>query len=201
MNVRRAATLTLIALAVAVTTQARPAAQTPAGAAKPAGADTVVVMKTSMGEIKIKLNKEKAPISVENFLAYVNKKFYDGTVFHRIIPTFMIQGGGHLADLSKKPTAAPIKLESMNGLKNARGTVAMARTGDPNSATAQFFINVVDNPALDAKAEGTGYAVSGEVIAGMEVVDKIKAVPTTTKNGMQNVPVEPVIIESIRVGS
>jgi peptidyl-prolyl cis-trans isomerase A (cyclophilin A) len=163
------------------------------------GKEPVVLMKTSMGDVRIRLRPDKAPVSVENFLGYVNKQFYDGTVFHRIIPTFMIQGGGFTADLNKKPTGAPIKLESMNGLKNTRGTVAMARTNDPNSATSQFFINVVDNPPLDAKSEGTGYAVFGEVISGMDVVDKIKAVATTTKSGMQNVPVDPVTIQSIRV--
>jgi peptidyl-prolyl cis-trans isomerase A (cyclophilin A) len=183
------------ALAYARQTPAAKSGQASAGANEP-----VVVMKTAMGEVRIKLFKDKAPISVENFLGYVNKQFYDGTVFHRVIPNFMIQGGGYTPDLTRKPTGPPIKLESMNGLKNSRGTVAMARTAEPNSATAQFFINVVDNPALDGKGEGTGYAVFGEVISGMEVVDKIKAVATTTNGGMQNVPVQPVVIESIRVG-
>jgi peptidyl-prolyl cis-trans isomerase A (cyclophilin A) len=180
--------------AIAAGTAAQ-AAPTPA-----AGGDPVVVMKTSMGEIRIKLYKDKAPISVENFLGYVNKRFYDGTIFHRVIPTFMIQGGGFTGDMTKKPTGAPIKIESQNGLKNARGTVAMARTADPNSATAQFFINVVDNPGLDyPKPDGHGYAVFGEVIAGMEVVDKIKAVPTAVKAGMRDVPVDAVTIESVRL--
>jgi peptidyl-prolyl cis-trans isomerase A (cyclophilin A) len=164
------------------------------------GADPVVVMKTSLGEIQIKLYKDKAPLSVANFLAYVNKKFYDGTIFHRIIPTFMIQGGGFTPDMTKKPTAPPVKNEAQNGLKNTRGTLAMARTADPNSATAQFFINTVDNPGLDyPKPDGAGYAVFGEVISGLDVVDKIKAVPTGTKDGMQNVPNEPVVIESVRL--
>jgi peptidyl-prolyl cis-trans isomerase A (cyclophilin A) len=175
-------------------------AQPAAGAKPAAGAESVVVMKTSMGEIQIKLNKDKAPVSVENFLGYVNKKFYDGTIFHRIIPTFMIQGGGFTADMTKKPTGPAIKNEAQNGLKNTRGTIAMARTADPNSATAQFFINTVDNPGLDyPKPDGAGYAVFGEVISGLEVVDKIKDVATTTKAGMQNVPVNAVVIESVRV--
>jgi cyclophilin family peptidyl-prolyl cis-trans isomerase len=176
-----------------------------APAAKPAavtatGSAPVVVMKTSMGEIQIKLYKDKAPVSVENFLAYVNKGFYDGTIFHRIIPTFMVQGGGYTADMTKKPTAAPIKNESQNGLKNTRGTLAMARTADPGSATAQFFINVVDNPGLDyPKPDGHGYAVFGEVIVGMDVVEKIKALPTGVKAGMRDVPNNTVTIESVRL--
>jgi peptidyl-prolyl cis-trans isomerase A (cyclophilin A) len=179
---------------------ARAAAQTGAASQPAAGAAPTVVMKTSMGEVRIRLFRDKAPISVENFLGYVNKQFYDGTVFHRIIPTFMVQGGGFTADLTKKPTGAPIKLESQNGLKNTRGTVAMARTGDPNSATSQFFINVVDNPMLDyPKPDGNGYAVFGEVVSGMDVVDKIKGVATGTKAGMQDVPLQAVVIESIRV--
>jgi cyclophilin family peptidyl-prolyl cis-trans isomerase len=171
-------------------------------AAQPASAGPVVVMKTSLGEIRIQLDQDKAPVSVKNFLAYVNKKHYDGTVFHRVISTFMIQGGGMGADLEKKPTGQPIKNEAQNGLKNVRGSVAMARTGDPNSATSQFFINVVDNPGLDyPKPDGHGYAVFGQVIAGMDVVDKIKAVPVTTTKGMQNVPATPVVIESVRLAT
>ena len=179
---------------------AQAAAATKPAAAAATGSDPVVVMKTSMGEIQIKLYKEKAPVSVENFLAYVNKRFYDGTIFHRVIPTFMIQGGGYTADMTKKPTAAPIKNESQNGLKNTRGTLAMARTADPGSATAQFFINVVDNPGLDyPKPDGHGYAVFGEVIAGMDVVEKIKAVPTGVNSGMRDVPTGTVTIETVRL--
>jgi cyclophilin family peptidyl-prolyl cis-trans isomerase len=139
-------------------------------------------------------------VTVENFLKYVDSKFFDGTIFHRVIPGFMIQGGGFTADMTQKTAQAPITLESQNGLSNKRGTLAMARTGDPNSATAQFFINVVDNERLDFKpaAGPNGYAVFGEVTDGMAVVDKIRNVPTTTKNGMQDVPVEIVTIESIR---
>jgi cyclophilin family peptidyl-prolyl cis-trans isomerase len=173
-------------------------AQTPGAKAAPGG-NPIVVMKTSMGEVKIQLARDKAPVSVDNFLSYVKEKYYDGTVFHRIIPSFMIQGGGFTPDLTKKPTKAPIKLEVGTGLKNIRGSVAMARTNDPNSATSQFFINVVDNPGLDSKGEGNGYAVFGQVIEGMDVVDKIKAVKTAARGGMNDVPEAAVVIESIRV--
>jgi peptidyl-prolyl cis-trans isomerase A (cyclophilin A) len=168
-------------------------------------------MKTSKGDIVIELNREKAPISVANFLSYVDKKFYDGTIFHRVIPSFMIQGGGFDEQLNQKPTDPPIKNEWTNGLKNNRGTIAMARLGDAkpnpervNSATSQFFINVVDNPALDQpQRDGGAYAVFGKVVAGMNAVDAIVDVPTTTKttptrNPLQNVPVETVKIESVR---
>jgi len=167
----------------------------------------VVILNTSLGEIKIKLNSEKAPISVENFLKYVDKKFYDNTIFHRVIDGFMIQGGGHLADLSeKKVLFDPIKNEAKNGLSNKRGTIAMARTNDINSATAQFFINVVDNQRLDHVSDDRyGYAVFGEVISGMEVVDKIKSVRTVTKTStdgsFENVPAQTITIKSIRKGN
>jgi cyclophilin family peptidyl-prolyl cis-trans isomerase len=170
------------------------------GSVASAGDNPVVVMKTSKGVIEIELDKAKAPVTVENFVNYTNAKFYDGTVFHRIIPTFMIQGGGFTPDMKQKETKAPIKNEASNGLKNVRGSIAMARTSDPNSATAQFFINVVDNPNLDYRGDGPaeiGYAVFGKVTKGMEVVDAIKAVPTTTKPPFANVPVEPVLIESV----
>jgi peptidyl-prolyl cis-trans isomerase A (cyclophilin A) len=139
----------------------------------------------------------KAPKSVENFLQYVKDGHYDGTVFHRVISGFMIQGGGFDADMKQKATRAPIALESRNGLSNARGTIAMARTMVPDSATSQFFINVVDNPRLDAanSPDGNGYAVFGKVVAGMEVVDKIRAVPVGDKAGHQNVPQQPVVIK------
>lgn len=155
-----------------------------------------VRLTTSMGDVLVELDAERAPKSVENFLQYVRAKHYDGTVFHRIIETFMIQGGGFSADMSQKPTRAPIPLESRNGLKNLRGTLAMARTSDPNSATAQFFINVVDNPFLDADnaRDGHGYAVFGRVIEGMEVVDRIKSVPVGNRGPFQNVPQTPVTL-------
>ena len=166
------------------------------------GGNPVVLMKTSQGDVKIELDKAKAPITVENFLVYVNTKFYDGTIFHRVIPAFMIQGGGFDKDMNQKKTNAPIKNEAGNGLKNVSGTIAMARTGDPNSATAQFFINTKDNPFLDHRndtAQGYGYAVFGKVVDGMDVVKKIEQVQTTTRAPYENVPVTPVIIESVRV--
>ncbi|MBC7420903.1 MAG: peptidylprolyl isomerase [Bdellovibrio sp.] len=161
-----------------------------------------VVIETSMGKIVVKLNSEKSPISTENFMKYVEKKHYDGTIFHRVIKDFMIQGGGFNADLTQKTTLGSITLESNNELFNKRGTIAMARTNDPNSATSQFFINTVNNSMLDyASATNPGYAVFGEVTSGLDVVDKIRAVKTSTKNGMGDVPVETVTIKTIRKGS
>ena len=159
-------------------------------------AQPVVCFETSMGPIVIELNREKAPITVKNFLTYVTDGHYDGLIFHRVIPNFMIQGGGMTADMREKPTRAAIPLESRNGLENVRGTVAMARTMDPNSASAQFFINVRDNAFLNAaqSQDGNGYAVFGKVVAGMDVVDKIRVVPTGNKGPYQNVPNEPVTI-------
>jgi peptidyl-prolyl cis-trans isomerase A (cyclophilin A) len=156
-----------------------------------------VNLATSMGDIVVQLDPAKAPKTVENFLAYVKDKHYDGTVFHRVIDGFMIQGGGFTADMVQKPTKAPIALEAANGLKNDTYTIAMARTANPNSATAQFFINVKDNAMLNApQPDGHGYAVFGKVIKGTEVVEKIKAVATGNKGGHQNVPNTPVIIQS-----
>jgi len=156
-----------------------------------------VKLATSAGDIVIELDAAKAPKTVENFVTYVKAGHYNGTVFHRVIPTFMIQGGGMTADMKEKTTRAPIALESKNGLSNVRGSVAMARTGDPNSATAQFFINVQDNAFLDQpnSRDGNGYAVFGKVVQGMDVVDKIRTVPTSSQGPHQNVPVEPVIIK------
>jgi cyclophilin family peptidyl-prolyl cis-trans isomerase len=174
-----------------------------AGAARAADKSPVVVMKTSLGTIKIELYPDKAPKTVKNFLDYVDSKFYDGTVFHRVIPTFMIQGGGIEAgkspDMPKK-TGTPIDNESDNGLSNKRGTIAMARTRAPKSATSQFFINVKDNDLLDkANArDKVGYCVFGKVIEGMDVVDKIKDVETRTVGEHENVPVKDVVIESVR---
>jgi peptidyl-prolyl cis-trans isomerase A (cyclophilin A) len=157
-----------------------------------------VRLSTSMGDIVVELDKAKAPKTVDNFVQYVKAGQYNGTIFHRVIDNFMIQGGGMTPDMKEKPTRAPIPLESRNGLNNVRGTIAMARTMDPNSATAQFFINVKDNAFLDAASsrDGNGYAVFGKVVEGMDVVDKIKAVPTTDKGPHQNVPVQPVIIKN-----
>ena len=160
--------------------------------AAPAWAADRVLLVTSMGNIEIELDAEKAPKSVANFEQYVKEGHYDGTVFHRVIPNFMIQGGGMTADLREKPTRKPIPLESHNGLTNVVGSVAMARTNDPNSATSQFFINVKDNDFLD---QGDGYAVFGHVVSGMDVVKKIEAVATTHRGGNENVPTMPVTIK------
>jgi peptidyl-prolyl cis-trans isomerase B (cyclophilin B) len=157
----------------------------------------LVKLETSMGEITLELYPDKAPDTVANFLQYVKDGFFNGTIFHRVIPTFMIQGGGFDAQMNQKPTRAPIKNEADNGLKNEAYTVAMARTMDPNSATAQFFINVADNQFLNHTAktpQGWGYAVFGKVVKGQDVVDKIKMVPTGNKGMHQNVPVEAVTI-------
>lgn len=159
-----------------------------------------VKLVTSMGDITLELNAAKAPVSVENFLTYVKAGHYNGTVFHRVIDGFMIQGGGMDTDMKEKSTRAPIKLESENGLKNLRGTVAMARTSVPDSATSQFFINVVDNPRLDFPSfDGHGYAVFGRVTEGMDVVNKIKAVAVGNRGGHQNVPTSPIVIRSATV--
>ncbi len=161
-----------------------------------------VLMHTTLGDIVVELNQEKAPVSVQNFLSYVNEGYYNGTIFHRVMDGFMIQGGGFGKDLERKPTNAAIKNEADNGLKNTRGTIAMARTNMPHSATSQFFINVVDNESLDYRsstARGWGYAVFGRVIEGMDVVDKIRKVPTSTSGPFENVPKIPVVIESVSV--
>jgi peptidyl-prolyl cis-trans isomerase A (cyclophilin A) len=159
-----------------------------------------VKLSTTAGDIVVELYPDKAPKTVENFLQYVNDKQYDGTVFHRVIDGFMIQGGGFTPDLKQKPTRAPIPLEAKNGLKNDKYTIAMARTSDPNSATSQFFINVKDNANLNApNPDGYGYAVFGKVVSGSEVVDKIRTARTGSKGGMQDVPLEAIIIQSATV--
>jgi len=193
-------------------------AQQPAGKA-PRSSGPRVVLATSAGDITLELDPERAPRTVANFIQYVKAGHYDGTIFHRVIDNFMIQGGGFTADMKEKSTRAPIPLESSNGLENKRGTVAMARTNDPNSATSQFFINVADNDFLNYRKfesdttidtrsgprtvpAGTvvdGYAVFGRVIAGMDVVDKIRNVKTGEQKGMQNVPLQPVIIKSAKI--
>jgi cyclophilin family peptidyl-prolyl cis-trans isomerase len=164
-----------------------------------AQAETVaVLLQTSKGDITLELDAEKAPQSVENFLAYVDAGFYDGTIFHRVIPDFMIQGGGLDPDMTKKATRDPVQNEAKNGLKNRRGTIAMARTQAPHSATAQFFINHKDNDNLDYPSfDGWGYAVFGQVTDGMDVVDAIAAVPTGTNAGRRDVPRQTVMIESV----
>jgi len=161
----------------------------------------VVEMETSLGNIKIELFEKEAPISVKNFLEYTNSGFFKDTIFHRVIPGFMIQGGGFTADRKQKPTKAAIKNEAANGLKNDRGTIAMARTSAPDSATAQFFINVVNNNMLNRpNPDGAGYAVFGKVVEGMDVVDKIVSVKTKNQNVVfQNLPEVPVLIKSVKV--
>jgi peptidyl-prolyl cis-trans isomerase A (cyclophilin A) len=157
-----------------------------------------VSMKTSMGEIVIELYPDKAPKTVENFLAYAKDGYYSGTIFHRVINNFMIQGGGMTRNLEPKRTKSPIQIESQNGLKNKAGMVSMARTSQPDSATSQFFINTVDNPDLDFPApDGHGYTVFGKVVKGIEVVNKIRAVPTIRTGNMGDVPVSPIIIDSV----
>jgi peptidyl-prolyl cis-trans isomerase A (cyclophilin A) len=159
-----------------------------------------VEMKTSLGPITLELDRDKAPKSVDNFLQYARDGFYDGTIFHRVIEDFMIQGGGYTADMEKKQTREPIKNEAKNGLKNKRGSIAMARTSAPHSATAQFFINHKDNDFLDYPSrDGWGYAVFGKVTDGMSVVDAIADQPTGIVRSMRDVPKEPVLIESVKV--
>lgn len=157
-----------------------------------------VLIKTSMGDIEITLNQEKAPASVKNFLAYVDEGYYNGTIFHRVINSFMIQGGGFTPDMKKKDTKDPVTNEARNGLKNKRGTIAMARTSDPHSATSQFFINHVNNKNLDYPSfDGWGYAVFGKVTKGMDVVDNIADVFTKTVGPMKNVPEKTIVIKSV----
>ncbi len=203
MNTRRiciaaAILITLPLSAALMLGQTKKAQKTPAKSANP-----VVVMDTSMGIIKIEVFSDKAPITAKNFLAYINAGFYNGTIFHRVIPNFVVQGGGYPPDMSSKPTLTPIKNEASNGLKNRRGTLSMARYDDPNSATSQFFINLNDNTNLDPGAGGAGYAVFAKVIEGMDVVDKIAKVKTATRNvrgtPFGDVPVEPVILKSAKV--
>ncbi len=192
----------LFALLVAALAASVLFAQAPA-ASKASAKNPVVVIKTSMGTIKAEMFPDKAPGTVKNFLQYVGDKFYDGTIFHRVMDGFMIQGGGFDAKMVEKASKrAPIKNEAKTGGKNLAGTLAMARTPDPDSATAQFFINVVDNGALDYRSDdsrGIGYCVFGKVIEGMDVVSKIKGVPTTSVGIHGNVPVTPVTIESVRL--
>ena len=187
---RRKSMLALAGVAAAALISAAPAFAQDA-------ANPKVKLTTSMGDIVVQLDAAKAPKTVENFLAYVKDKHYDGTIFHRVMDGFMIQGGGFTPDMQQKATKAPVPLEANNGLKNDTYTIAMARTGNPNSATSQFFINVKNNDMLNApKPDGYGYTVFGKVVSGTEVVDKIKAVATGNKGPHQNVPTTPVVIES-----
>ncbi|MDD3642950.1 MAG: peptidylprolyl isomerase [Candidatus Krumholzibacteria bacterium] len=194
---RSCATLMLALLIAAAVPAGSPAGE----AGKPASNPTVVI-KTNLGDITVELYPDKAPITVKNFLGYIEKKFYDGTIFHRVIDGFMIQGGGFMPDMTQKEPGPPIKNEASNGLKNERYTIAMARTNIVDSATAQFYINVADNAGLDHKdttPQGYGYAVFGKVIAGTDVVDRIRAVKTATKGMYKDVPVKPVVINKIRI--
>jgi peptidyl-prolyl cis-trans isomerase B (cyclophilin B) len=173
-----------------------------AGASMAADGNPKVEMETSKGKFVIELFPEKAPETAKNFLNYVDAKFYDGTIFHRVIPNFMIQGGGFTSDMKKKSAGTPIKNEADNGLKNERGTIAMARTGDPHSATAQFFINTVNNDSLNHTSktqQGWGYVVFGKVIKGMDVVDAISAAKTVTRGGYRDIPAETIEIRSAKV--
>ena len=172
------------------------------GAGAEEAKNPIVVLDTSLGEVQVELYPDKAPITVKNFLDYVKAKQYDGVIFHRVIPNFMVQGGGFTPDMKERKTGNPIKNEAGNGLKNDRGTLAMARTSVVDSATAQFFINVKDNAFLnhrDETSQGFGYAVFGKVVKGMDVVDKIVNVPTGSRGGHQDVPLEPVVIKTATV--
>jgi cyclophilin family peptidyl-prolyl cis-trans isomerase len=194
----------LLAALTLVAAQAVPAAPPGAEPApKPASSGPVVAFevaqgRTLFGTIAIALNPEKAPITVQNFLKYVRSGFYEGTVFHRVMPGFMIQGGGYTPALEEKPTEGSIRNEAKNGLRNSRGTIAMARKDDPDSADAQFFINLRDNHRLDWGIGGAGYAVFGQVIEGMDVADKVAAVPTARRGGHENVPQLAVVIRNVR---
>lgn len=193
------------ARAAGTATPAATASPAPAGAAKSAGkatANPVVVFQTTLGRFEVELYPDKAPLTVKNFLGYVEAKQYDGTIFHRVIRDFMIQGGGMTADLSEKPTREPVRNEADNGLRNEVGAIAMARTSQVDSATAQFFINTKDNEFLNHRAKtpsGWGYAVFGKVISGLDVVRKIEAVKTGNRGVHQDVPATAVVIESVRV--
>lgn len=193
---RRLAIAGMLAGALALSPLAALAQSSPA--AKPKAER--VQFTTSAGKFTVEVYPDAAPKTVANFLEYVKSGFYAGTIFHRVINGFMIQGGGFDREMNEKPTRAPIPLEARNGLKNKAGTIAMARTSDPNSATAQFFVNVVDNPNLDYPApDGNGYAVFGKVIDGMDTIDRIKVAPTTAYGPMRNVPATPIVIQSASI--
>jgi cyclophilin family peptidyl-prolyl cis-trans isomerase len=190
----------LAAVLIFTLTVAGPVSAQEATQKKPEEATVQVIMKTNLGDITLELDQAKAPITVNNFLAYAEKGFYDSTIFHRVIPDFMIQGGGFMVAMVQKETSDPIKNEWQNGLKNVRGSIAMARLpNQANSATTQFFINVKDNTFLDQPRDGAGYAVFGKVVDGMDVVDKIQHVKTMKKGMHGDVPIDPVIIEKVVV--
>ena len=192
-----------VALLLALAQAAAPAPPPPTPAPKPPPTGPFVELeltqgRQTLGTIVIALNREKAPLSVENFLQYVRAGHYDGTVFHRVLPDFMIQGGGYTPELVEKPTRPPVPNEARNGLRNSRGAVAMARLNDPNSATSQFFINVRDNHRLDFGISGAGYAVFGEVVQGIEIADRVSLTPTTTRGQHENAPQTWVVIRHAR---
>ncbi|TWJ32703.1 peptidylprolyl isomerase [Geobacter argillaceus] len=193
----------IVLLVILITSLARPCAH--GASAGESGGDAgppVVLMETSLGRIRIQLEPERAPVTVKNFLDYVESGFYDNTIFHRVVKNFVIQGGAYSTDLQRKPTGAPIGNEAANGLKNRRGAIAMARGVAVDSASAEFFINVADNPILnhqDDSIQGYGYAVFGRVIEGMTVVDRIQRVETAKRKGLRKVPKVPVVIKSVRV--
>ena len=197
--VRTAAALFVAIAAIANTATAQETKSAAPSAPTTSAAPVYVSMTTSKGVIYLELNAAKAPISTENFVNYTKEGFYNGTIFHRVIKTFMIQGGGFTADMKQKTTKAPISNEWQNGLPNSRGAISMARTNEPNSATSQFFINTVDNKMLDQPRGGAAYAVFGKVIKGMDVVDAIAAVPTGQSSGMGDVPKTVVTIEMMEV--
>jgi peptidyl-prolyl cis-trans isomerase B (cyclophilin B) len=192
---------TLLLSLSALLLPAAPAALAEEGEPSSAPANPRIEIETNKGSFTLELYPEKAPLTVENFLGYVDSGQYEGTIFHRVIPDFMVQGGGFTEDLTQKPTGPPVRNEADNGLSNDRGTVAMARTSNPHSATAQFFVNVIDNDYLNHTAPDFnryGYTVFGRVVEGMDVVDAISKVPTTTRGPYQNLPVEPVVIRTVK---
>lgn len=192
---------TLLLSLAALVLPAAPAALAQEGEPSSAPANPRIRLETSKGSFTLELYPEKAPLTVENFLGYVDSGQYEGTIFHRVIPDFMVQGGGFTEGLTQKPTGPPVRNEADNGLSNDRGTVAMARTSNPHSATAQFFVNVIDNDYLNHTAPDFnryGYTVFGRVVEGMDVVDAISKVPATTRGPYQNLPVEPVVIRTVK---
>jgi cyclophilin family peptidyl-prolyl cis-trans isomerase len=194
--------MTFLVLLILVLTQTPPAPQAPAAPLEPAPGNPVAVIATSLGDITVELFKDKAPVSVDNFLQYVKEGFYPGTIFHRVEPGFVIQGGGYTEAMVEKQTRAPILNEATNGLRNTRGTLAMARRRELRSATSQFYINVSNNAALDHRGytpSEYGYAVFGRVLTGMDVVDRIAAVRTGSKGDFESVPVVPVVIKAVTV--
>lgn len=199
LSLIRCAALFLSIAAIANTATAQDTKPTAPSAPTTSAAPVYVSMTTSKGVIYLELNAAKAPISTENFVNYTKEGFYNGTIFHRVIKTFMIQGGGFTADMKQKTTKAPISNEWQNGLPNSRGAISMARLNEPNSATSQFFINTVDNKMLDQPRGGAAYAVFGKVIKGMDVVDAIAAVPTGPSSGMGDVPKAVITIEKVEV--